>query len=187
MLHREFQGRKDAGNRLKTRKDRSYGLQALSNVVLYRREEVRGSRCGMGCGVRMCQNQTVGFTRRQRNVKLGPVSELTNKAMALERLSVLMNQKPTTQLNFGELFERWKAAVVPHHQRKHFGHLHLQPEVVHRSAFGSRQVSEISRYEVETFLLRIGEEFLSQYSARNEGLARSCPFVGQRRWHCGLD
>jgi len=93
-----------------------------------------------------------GFTRRQRNVKLGPVSELTNKAMALERLSVLMNQKPTTQLNFGELFERWKAAVVPTIKESTSDTYiyNLKSYIV--PAFGNRQVSQISRYDVETFL-----------------------------------
>jgi len=100
-----------------------------------------------------------GFTRRQRKAKLGPVSELTNKAMALERLSVLMNQKPTTQLNFGELFERWKAAVVPTIKESTSDTYiyNLKSYIV--PAFGNRQVSEISRYEVETFLADKAKKF----------------------------
>jgi integrase len=93
-----------------------------------------------------------GFTRRQRNVKLGPVSELTNKAMALERLAILMNQKPTTRQIFEELFEKWKAAVVPtiKDSTSDTYIYNLKSYIV--PAFGSRLVSEISRYDVETFL-----------------------------------
>jgi integrase len=93
-----------------------------------------------------------GFVRRQRNVKLGPVSEFTNKAMALDRLSILMNQKPTTQLCFGELFERWKSAVVPTLKESTSSTYiyNLKSYIV--PAFGGHQVSKISRYDVETFL-----------------------------------
>src|SRR5258708_29182163 len=114
---------------------------------------------GYGVGGEEVQRPAGGFPRRQRNVKLGTVSELTNKAMALERLSVLMNQKPTTQLNFGELFERWKAAVVPTIKESTSDTYiyNLKSYIV--PAFGSRQVSEISRYEVETFLADKAKKF----------------------------
>src|SRR5260370_39884394 len=88
------------------------GLDVYQRGAVLRRGS-RGKQMGYGMWGEDVPRPDGGFTRRQRKVKLGPVSELTNKAMALERLSVLMNQKPTTQLNFGELFERWKAPVVP--------------------------------------------------------------------------
>jgi hypothetical protein len=53
------------------------------------------------------------LSRRQRKVKLGTVAEIPNRTQALERLAVLMRQKPTMHLTFAELFEKWKAAVVP--------------------------------------------------------------------------
>jgi integrase len=97
-------------------------------------------------------NPDGGFTRRQRKVKLGAVSELTNKAMALERLSILMNQKPTTQLSFEGLFARWKAVVVPtiKNSTSDTYIYNLKSYIV--PAFGNQQVSKISRYDVETFL-----------------------------------
>jgi integrase len=97
-------------------------------------------------------NPDGGFSRRQRNVKLGAVSELTNKTMALDRLSILMNLKPTTPLTFEELFERWKVAVAPTLKTSTSSTYiyNLKSYIV--PFFGNRQVSEIGRYDVETFL-----------------------------------
>ena len=151
LLHREFQGRRDAGNRLRPERIVPMGFKRYQRGSVLKRGS-KGKQMWYGMWREDVPKPDGGFTRRQRNVKLGPVSELTNKAMALERLSVLMNQKPTTQLNFGELFERWKAAVVPTIKESTSDTYiyNLKSYIV--PAFGSRQVSEISRYDVETFL-----------------------------------
>ena len=93
-----------------------------------------------------------GFNRRQRNVKLGQVSELPNRSMALQRLAVLMNQKPSIRLAFSELFERWKAAVVPTLKDSTADNYVYNLKTYLVPAFGTREISEISRYDVETFL-----------------------------------
>jgi integrase len=97
-------------------------------------------------------NPDGGFARRQRKVKLGPVSELPNRSMALAKLAVLMNQKPSTRLAFSELFERWKAAVVPTLKESTANNYvyNLKQYVV--PTFGNREVSALGRYDVETFL-----------------------------------
>src|SRR5262249_18769432 len=93
-------------------------------------------------------------TRRQRKVRLGTVAELPNRTMARERLSVLMqqNSKSTTKLTFVELFERWKQAVVPTLKDSTADHHTYNIRSYLVPAFGTREVSEITRYDVELFL-----------------------------------
>lgn len=54
-----------------------------------------------------------GYIRRQRKAKFGTVAEIPNRSQAMERLATLMRQKPTMQMTFANLVERWKAVVVP--------------------------------------------------------------------------
>jgi len=97
-------------------------------------------------------NPDGGFTRRQRCVKLGTVSELPDRSKARERLSRLMGQKPSVEMTFSELVDRWKVVVVPTLKDSTAGmylfklHRYVVP------VFGNREISDISRYDVETFL-----------------------------------
>jgi hypothetical protein len=92
--------------------------------------------------------------RRQRNIRLGILSELPTKNAARQRLSELMrlSQEPSTEMTFEELVQKWQTAVVPtlklttaSYYQKNLRR-HLIP------AFGNRQISDISRYDVETLL-----------------------------------
>jgi integrase len=151
LLHRQFQGRTEAGNRLKPERIVPMGFKRYQRGSVLKKGS-KGKQIWYGMWREDVPNPDGGFTRRQRNVKIGPVSELTNKAMALERLAILMNQKPTTRQSFEELFERWKAVVVPtiKNSTSDTYIYNLKSYIV--PAFGNRQVSEISRYDVETFL-----------------------------------
>jgi hypothetical protein len=54
--------------------------------------------------------------RRQRNICLGPMSELRTRSAAFVRLAECMKlkaEKPSMELTFEDLVERWKAVVVP--------------------------------------------------------------------------
>jgi integrase len=97
-------------------------------------------------------NPDGGSVRRQRCVRLGTIGELPTRSMAYERLSNLMGQKPSMQLTFSDLAERWRAAVVPTIKESTATYYRkmLKAHVV--PAFGKCEVSSITRYDVETFL-----------------------------------
>lgn len=94
-----------------------------------------------------------GFTRRQRKVKLGTVAEIPNRSQALERLAVVMRQKPTTKLTFAELVEKWKATVVPTLKDSTAANYQYNLQHYLVPAFGNREIASISRFDVETFLV----------------------------------
>ncbi len=93
--------------------------------------------------------------RRQRNVCLGTVSELPTRSAAYTRLAECMQtntEKPTMELTFEDLTERWRAAVVPTLKTSTASYYLkiLRSNVV--PAFGKVNVSAINRYDVECFL-----------------------------------
>jgi hypothetical protein len=55
------------------------------------------------------------IARRQRNVRLGTLTELPTRKSACDALSERMGEKPSSDLNFAELVERWKVAVLRYH------------------------------------------------------------------------
>jgi integrase len=94
------------------------------------------------------------ITRRQRNVRLGTLAELPTRAGASQALSEMMSlsKKPSVKMTFSELVRRWRVAVVPtikpttanYYQK--LLRAHLLP------ASGERELSDIGRYDVESFL-----------------------------------
>ena len=112
----------------------------------------RGRQVWVGMWREDVPNADGGFVRRQRKVKLGSVAEIPNRAQALEHLAVLMHQKPATQLTFAELVEKWKAAVVPTLKDSTAVNYAYNLDRYLVPAFGSREVSSLSRFDVETFL-----------------------------------
>ena len=95
-----------------------------------------------------------GFARRQRKVKLAIVAEIPNRAQALERLAVLMRQKPTAKLGFAELVEKWKATVVPTLKDSTAANYQYNLDHYLVPCFGSSDVASLTRFDVETFLVR---------------------------------
>src|SRR5262249_32235672 len=108
LLQRQFEGRKEQGNRLKTERVvplrfRRYQEGAVIKVgkVWYGvfREDVpqlTGGPC----------------LRKQRKVRLGPVKELP-KAQARELLRVRMNARPSADTKVRELVTRWEEVKKP--------------------------------------------------------------------------
>jgi hypothetical protein len=93
--------------------------------------------------------------RRQRNVCLGPMSELPTRSAAFVRLAECMKlkaEKPSMELTFEDLVERWKAAVVPTLKTSTASYYLkiLRSNVV--PVFGKRGIFAIGRYDVECFL-----------------------------------
>lgn len=92
--------------------------------------------------------------RQQRNVKLGPVTELPTRAAAREALArrIGASPKPKVEMTLSDLFGRWqkvaslslKATTYEHYVNA------LKSYVV--PVFGKCEVAGISRYEIETFL-----------------------------------
>jgi integrase len=112
----------------------------------------KGQQVWIGMWRQDVQNPDGGRLRRQRKVRLGTVAEIPNRAMACERLSVLMKQAPTIRLSFADLVSRWKAAVVPTIKESSAATYVYTLEKYLVPAFGHREVSGINRYDIETFL-----------------------------------
>jgi len=113
----------------------------------------RGKQVWKGMWRQDVPNANGGFTRRQRKVTLGTVAEMPNRAQALERLAVLMQQKPSTKLTFAELVERWKATVVPSLKDSTAANYQYNLEHYLVPAFGKCDVGSLTRFDVETFLV----------------------------------
>jgi excisionase family DNA binding protein len=152
LLHRAFQSRTVAGNRLKPERTMvPTGFRRYQRGSVLKRGK-KGQQTWYGMWREDVLDADGGFIRRQRNVKLGAVAEIPNCADALDKLAVLMNQKPSVRLEFSELFERWKAAVVPTLKDSTANNYVYNLKTYLVPAFGNREVSAINRYEVETFL-----------------------------------
>ena len=124
--------------------------------------------------------------RRQRNVKLGPVTELPTKAAAREALArrIGASQRPKVEMTVSDLFARWqkvaslslKATTYEHYVNA------LKSHVV--PVFGNCEIASMERYDIESFFatqaakysrstirsMRISLGVLLAYAVRNEWL-----------------
>jgi hypothetical protein len=93
------------------------------------------------------------IVRRLRNIRLGTLVELPTRAAAYEEFSQRMGYAtPLVELKFSELVERWKAVVVPT-IKDTTATYYLKTLNAHvLPAFGQKDVSDIGRYDVESFL-----------------------------------
>ena len=151
LLRREFQGRSSAGNRLKPGRMVPMGFRRYQRGSILKRG-AKGQQSWYGMWREDVPNPEGGFTRRQRMVRLGAVSDFPNRSMAYELLSRLMGQKPSTQMKFSDLAERWTGAVVPTIKDSTATYYQKMLKAHVTPAFGNRDISNISRYDVETFL-----------------------------------
>jgi len=152
LLRREFQGRTDARSCLETGKVVPVNFKRYQRGAVYKVGK-RGSQVWVGMWREDVPIAGGGFIRRQRKVKLGTVAEIPNRADALDRLAVLMRQKPTAKLSFAELVEKWKATVVPTLKDSTAGNYQYNLERYLVPYFGSRDVASLTRFDVETFLV----------------------------------
>ncbi|MBB5056905.1 integrase [Granulicella aggregans] len=94
-----------------------------------------------------------GLKRKQRNVRLGTLSELPTKFAAQQKLTALLGETKTeVQMTLTQLSKKWTESVLP--TLKHTtGNGYLKTLRTHiLPAFGSAQVAAIHRSEVERFL-----------------------------------
>jgi integrase len=99
--------------------------------------------------------------RRQRNVCLGPMSELPTRSAAFGRLAECMgtkSEKPA-MLTFEDLVEKWKEAVVPTLKTSTASYYLKILRSNLTPAFGKWSVSVIGRYDVECFLAKQAQTY----------------------------
>jgi integrase len=151
LLLRQFQGKQSLGNRLRPER-KIMGLRRYQRGSVYKTG--KKTKVWYGMFREDVQNADGSVARRQRNVRLGPVSELPTRSAAYDRLSQMMgcSDCPKTEMTFQELAERWKSAVVPTLKSttaacyQNVLNVHVKP------AFGQRGIATIGRYDIETFL-----------------------------------
>lgn len=153
LLLRRFQGKQIMGNRLEQeRKKMVLQLQRYQQGYVYKRGKHQVVWYGMWR--EDVQKAGGGMIRRQKNVRLGMLSELPTRASAVRELARRMgdNKPLSVEMTFVELFERWKVTVVPTIKNTTADYYlkMLNAHVI--PAFGERGIQAIGRYEVETFL-----------------------------------
>ena len=154
LLVRQFHGTSDGGNRLEPegitlmvkRKQKRY---QQGSIV---RRGKRGQQVWYGVFREDVPIPDGGFRRRQRFVRLGSVEELPNRGVAYGRLAQVMGRKPTAKMTLLELFERWEKVIAQTHKGSTEDKYLFELRSYILPAFGSSQVSEITRYDVESFL-----------------------------------
>src|SRR5215831_19312866 len=151
LLHRQFQGRKTAGNRLSPERTVPMGYRRYQRGSVYKYPK-RPKKGQTQVWVGMWREDVDG-TRRQRKKTLGTVAELPNRSDAVERLANYMKQKPTTRLTFAELVEKWKLTVVPTLKDSTAANYQYNLERYLVPAFGKHEISALTRFDVETFLV----------------------------------
>jgi integrase len=152
LLLQQFRSKQSSGNRLKPEGGRQMALQLRRYQRGYVYKTGKRTKVWYGMWREDFQQPDGKTARRQRNVRLGTLGELPTRASAYEELSRRMGEKPSIELAFAELVERWEIAVVPTIKRTTATYYQkiLRAHVV--PVFGATQVSQIGRYDVERFL-----------------------------------
>lgn len=149
LLERKFHGIHADGNSLR-KPERIPMLRRYQQGSVYK----AGKRIKMWYGrfredVRTPEG---GIIRRTRNVRLGSLTELPTRSAAKNALSKLLGKPPSAGMTFAELVERWKSAIVPTIKATTADYYQETLEAHIIPVFGQRQISSISRYDVESFL-----------------------------------
>jgi integrase len=99
--------------------------------------------------------------RRQRKIRLGTFSELPTKYAAMNELQkyLTLNSKPSVEMTFSQLFEKWQEVVVPT-LKTSTANVYtraLRSRIV--PTMGEMPINKIGRYEVELFLAVKGKTY----------------------------
>jgi integrase len=149
LLLRQFRGKPEPGNRLKTGGKMS--LQRYQQGYVYKRGKKKKVWYGM---FREDVPKPDGnISRRQRNVRLGTVAELPTKNAADEKLSDLLKMSsPCVEMTFRELAERWKDAEGPTMKTSSFQHYASALRAYVVPFVGDEKIAAINREKVQRFL-----------------------------------
>jgi integrase len=106
-------------------------------------------------------NSSGTLKRKQRNIRLGTVSDLPTKSAARKELEkhLPQNSKPSIEITLSELFEKWQAAIVPTLKTS-------TANVYVRSlnsrilpVLGETPIAKLGRYEIELFLAAKSKQY----------------------------
>jgi integrase len=154
-LHRQFQVKPSAGNRMEQKGDASM-FQAAKTRYQTGRVYKKGKKVVKWYG--QFREDQIGadgkLFRVQKNICLGSLSELPTKQAAMRELARRMGTGTPVKADmlFRDLVFRWRAAVVPT-LRTSTASYYVKMLAAHVvPAFGQREVRSISRYDVELFL-----------------------------------
>lgn len=154
LLRRQFQGKYSSGNCLKPEGQKTMSLQLRRYQRGYVYKTGKATKVWYGMWREDVMRPDGTLLRRQHNVKLGTLSELPTKFAAQQALArhICVLGRTTTELKFSDLVERWRATIVPTIKRttatyyENILRAHIVP------AFGEKQISAITRFDVESFL-----------------------------------
>jgi len=151
LLLRKFQGSVSGGNRLKPEGKAPMVKRRFQKGMLLKKGK-RGQQVWYGVFREDAPNADGGIVRRQRCVRLGTVSEFPNQEDAREQLSALMNIKPSVEMAFPELVQRWTELVVPTLKDSSAALYSYNLKKYVLPVFRAQSVSKIDREDVERFL-----------------------------------
>jgi len=93
-----------------------------------------------------------GTERRQRRVRLGTVTELPTKNVALNELAKKMDIAPTTDTTFQQLATRWQTAVGPTYKMSTLEHYTNAVRAYVLPIWKDRRITAITHEMIQTFL-----------------------------------
>jgi hypothetical protein len=145
LLLRQFQGKYRSGIRLKPEGEKQMTLQ----LRRYQRGYVYKTGRKIKTWYGMCREdipQPDGqIIRRQKNLRLGTMSELPTRSSAYEELSRRMGEKQVSvELTCSGLVDRWKAAIVPTIKTPTATYYLKMLNVHVLPAFGRKEISSMS-------------------------------------------
>lgn len=99
--------------------------------------------------------------RKRRNIRLGTLSDLPTKSAARKELQkhMTLNSKPSVEMNFSELVERWQGVIVPtlKHSTANVYTRSLRSRIL--PTLGAVPINSLGRYEVEKFLAAKSKQY----------------------------
>jgi integrase len=160
LLLRQFQSKYSSGNRLKPEGERQMTLQLRRYQRGYVHKTGKKIKTWYGMFREDIPQPDGGIIRRQKNLRLGTMSELPTRASAYEELSRRMGEKQlSVELTCSDLVERWKVAVVPTIKVPTATYYLKMLNVHVLPAFGRKEISSIGRYDVEAFLAERAQRY----------------------------
>jgi integrase len=125
-----------------------------------------------------------GIVRKQRFIRLGPVSEYPNRSMAEELLRRKMNAKPSPRIKFPELVGRWRETIVPTIRESTAIYYNKMLDIHVLPYFAGCEVGGIEKYDVQKFLAAKAEQGFCKNTIRGMriSLGRVLGWAIENKW-----
>jgi integrase len=150
LLLQKFSGSIASGKSLKSERDFAMPSRYQRGMV-----SLRGKKLKMWYGIFREDERTPDgrIVRRQRNIRLGTMSELPTKNAARKKLSEMIDAPiQSVSITFDELAERWAAAEGPTLKESTLAHYQHALRTYVLPVFGVRKISKITREEIQKAL-----------------------------------